>query len=41
MSDRLKCVFKREQKTSGKDGAVTRCCGRLFQMRAAETGKAQ
>jgi len=36
----MKYVFKREQKT-GSDGADVIYCGRLFQIRAVATGKAQ
>ena len=35
-----KYVFKREQKT-GSDGADVICCGRLFQISTAATGKAR
>ena len=34
-----KSMSKREQKT-GSDGADVICCGRLFQIHAAATGKA-
>jgi len=36
----LKNVFKQVQKT-GSDGADMTCCGRLFQIRTAATGKAR